>query len=74
MEALSDQEVQQAIEELKRSTAAIEKQTELLQIQQKAMSLLVKHEERVSQARSATNKSQAKKWELERQKIGKSVS
>ena len=74
MEGLNDQEVQDAIEELKRSTAAIEKQSEALRLQQNAMSALVKNDRRTSQARSHADKEQIRKWEMEKGHISSAVS
>lgn len=61
----SDQELQIAIEDLRRSTAAVEKQTESLQIQQDALSSLVKINSQNYEARSTINKSQYKAWSIE---------
>jgi multidrug resistance efflux pump len=58
--------MQQAIEELQRSTAAIEKQSETLRLQQNAMRMLINSSAQVEQARSQTNKSQQRKWDMER--------
>ncbi|PVH81258.1 hypothetical protein DL98DRAFT_490263 [Cadophora sp. DSE1049] len=66
VQGLNDQEIQSAIEELKRSTAAIEKQSEALRLQQNAMNALVKSEKRTSQARSHTEKGQLRKWDVEK--------
>jgi hypothetical protein len=63
---LSDQDIQEAIEELKRSTVAIEKQTENLELQQNAMSILVKDNARLHQGQSQTSTSQQRKWEIEK--------
>jgi hypothetical protein len=73
IQGLNDAEIQDAIEELKRSTAAIEKQSEALRAQQNAMSALVKSDLRTSQARSQTNNSQLKKWNAEKGHVGKAV-
>ncbi|KAF4636224.1 hypothetical protein G7Y89_g1879 [Cudoniella acicularis] len=69
VQGLNDSEIQNAIEELKRSTAAIEKQSETLRLQQNAMSALVKSEQRISQLRSQTNNGQLKKWNAEKSHI-----
>jgi hypothetical protein len=63
---LNEKEVQSAIEELNRSTASIEKQTESLKLQQNAMKSLVKSENRVYQSRSHMEKGQVRKWEVEK--------
>ena len=73
VQGLNDSEIQNAIEELKRSTAAIEKQTETLRLQQNAMSALVKSGQRTSQARTTTNKTQLKKWNAEKAHVSKAV-
>ena len=70
---LNDQEIHYAIEELKRSTAAIEKQTEALLIQRNAMNTLVKNNTRAGQARSHTDKSQLRKWNVEKVHIVSAV-
>ena len=73
VESLNDREIQDAIEELKQSTAAIEKQTEALRLQQNAMSTLVKNEKRASQARSHADKEQLRKWDVEKGHISGAV-
>ncbi|KAF8861323.1 hypothetical protein BDZ45DRAFT_265253 [Acephala macrosclerotiorum] len=73
IQGLNDEEIHTAIEELKRSTAAIEKQTESLQLQQNAMSALVKTEKRAVQARSHTEKGQMRKWEVEKGLINAAI-
>jgi hypothetical protein len=66
---IDEQEIHNAIEELKRSTAAIEKQTETLKLQQKALSTLVKSNAKAIEARSGTNRDQQRKWEVEKMHI-----
>ncbi|CZT53298.1 uncharacterized protein RSE6_14783 [Rhynchosporium secalis] len=66
VQGLNDHEIQTAIEELKRSTAAIEKQSEAMQLQQTALNALVKNEKRASQARAHTEKGQLRKWDVEK--------
>ena len=73
IQGLNDAEIRDAIEELKRSTAAIEKQSEALRAQQNAMSALVKSDQRTSQSRAQTNNSQLKKWNAEKGHVGKAV-
>ncbi len=73
VQGLNDQEIQIAIEELKRSTAAIEKQSESLRLQQNAMSVLLKNEKRTGQARSHTEKGQLRKWDVENGHISAAV-
>ncbi|TVY48436.1 hypothetical protein LOCC1_G000907 [Lachnellula occidentalis] len=73
VQGLNDAEIQDAIEELKRSTAAIEKQSEALKSQQNAMSALVKSEKRTSQSRSQTNSSQLKKWNAQKEHVSKAI-
>lgn len=63
---LNEQDIQDAIEELKRSTVAIEKQTESLKLQQNAMSLLVKDNARLCQRQSEAGSVQQRKWEMEK--------
>ncbi len=73
VQGLNDYEIQNAIEELKRSTAAIEKQSEALKLQQNAMSALVKNNKRASQARTYTDKNQVRKWEVEKGQINTAI-
>lgn len=73
IQGLNDEEIHIAIEELKRSTAAIEKQTESIRLQQNAMSALVKTEKRAVQARSHTEKGQTRKWEVEKGQISAAI-
>lgn len=70
---LNDVEIRDAIEELKRSTAAIEKQSEALKLQQNAMGTLVKNNQRNSQARSISSNTQVKKWNVERDQVSRAV-
>lgn len=69
----SDKEIEEAVEELKRSTAVIEKQTEVLRLQQNAMSTLVKNNTRNNQARSQTERTQQRKWNVEKGHISAAV-
>lgn len=73
VQGIDETEIQDAIEELKRSTAAIEKQSEVLRSQQNAMSALIKSDQRTSQSRSQTDGSQLKKWNAERGHVSKAV-
>ncbi|KAN0095353.1 hypothetical protein V8E51_016064 [Hyaloscypha variabilis] len=73
VQGLDDQEIQNAIEELKRSTAAIEKQTEALRLQQNAMASLVKNDKRTHQTRAHTEKGQVRKWDVEKGHINAAV-
>lgn len=73
VQGLNDQEIQSAIEELKRSTAAIEKQSEVLRLQQNAMHALVKNEKRTSQTRAHTERGQLRKWDAEKGHISAAV-
>ena len=73
VQGLNDQELQNAVEELKRSTTAIEKQTEALKLQQNAMASLVKINKRTNQARAHTEKGQVRKWDVERGQINAAV-
>jgi hypothetical protein len=69
----SDQEIQDAIEELKRSTAAIEKESAALRLQQTALSTLMKNNTRAAEARAYTEKSQQQKWNMEKAHISSAV-
>ena len=62
------------MEELKRSTSAIEKQTEALKLQHNAMSTLIKNKSRSDQARAQSETSQLRKWNTEKGHISASVS
>ena len=73
VEGLNEREIRDAIEELKRSTASIEKQTEALRLQQNAMSALVKSERRTQQARANSDQEQVRRWEAERSRISQQV-
>jgi hypothetical protein len=73
VQGLHDIEIQNAIEELKRSTAAIEKQTEALRLQQNAMASLVKNDKRTHQARAHAEKGQIRKWDVEKGHINAAV-
>jgi molecular chaperone DnaK (HSP70) len=73
IQGLNNQEIQNAIEELKRSTAAIEKQTEALQLQQNAMASLVKNDKRTRQTRANIGNGQVRKWDVEKGHINAAV-
>ncbi|TAQ87728.1 hypothetical protein B7494_g3962 [Chlorociboria aeruginascens] len=73
VQGLSEQEIRSAIEELKRSTAAIEKQSDTLKLQQNAMSMLVKSNKKTHHARSQADKNQLQKWEDERGHVNNAV-
>jgi multidrug resistance efflux pump len=70
---LDDREIQAAVEELKRSTAAIEKQTDALRAQQSALNTFVKSNAQNSQVRSQADKSQQRKWNVEKGQISAAV-
>ncbi|KXH64931.1 hypothetical protein CNYM01_04200 [Colletotrichum nymphaeae SA-01] len=69
VQAVSEREIQTAIEELNRSTAAIVKQTETLKQQQDALSKLVKTHSRVEEARSDLVFHRNQKHDAERRKM-----
>ncbi|KAK1622980.1 hypothetical protein BDP81DRAFT_454980 [Colletotrichum phormii] len=69
VQAVSEREIQTAIEELNRSTAAIVKQTETLKQQQDALSKLVKTHSRVEEARSDLVFQRNQKHDTERRKM-----
>ena len=71
---LDDQEIRDAVEELKRSTSAIEKQTEALRLQQNAMATLVKNKRRNDLARAQSDKHQQKKWSIDKRATSAAVS
>jgi len=74
IQGLEDKEIQDAVEELKRSTAAIEKQTESLKLQQNAMNSIIKNKSWSDQARAQSEKSQLRKWITEKGNVSASVS
>lgn len=74
VEGLNDREIRDAIEELKRSTASIEKQTEALRLQQNAMSALVKSERQTNDKRAHSDEAQLRRWQAERNQVGQQVS
>ncbi|OHE95021.1 hypothetical protein CORC01_09678 [Colletotrichum orchidophilum] len=69
VQAVGEREIQTAIEELNRSTAAIVKQTESLKQQQDALSKLVKTHTRVEEARSDLVFQRNQKHDAERRKM-----
>jgi len=71
---LEDEEIRDAVEELKRSTSVIEKQSEALRLQQNAMSSLIKNKSRSNQARAQSEKSQLRIWNTEKIHTSASVS
>jgi len=73
VQGLDDQEILDAIEELKRSTAAIEEQTKTLKMQQVAMSVLVKGNTRSGQTRAQAERNQTRKWNVEKGQISAAV-
>ncbi|GKT47550.1 uncharacterized protein ColSpa_07731 [Colletotrichum spaethianum] len=73
VQALSEREIQTAIDELNRSTAAIVKQTETLKQQQDALAKLVKSNAKVEEARSDLVFQRNQKHDSERKKLMTSV-
>ncbi|KAG9233961.1 hypothetical protein BJ875DRAFT_377471 [Amylocarpus encephaloides] len=73
VQGLNEAEIRNAIEELRRSTAAIENQSEALKLQHNAMSALVKNSQRTSQARSQATNTQHKKWHAEIVHVSRAV-
>ncbi|OHW99683.1 hypothetical protein CSPAE12_01584 [Colletotrichum incanum] len=73
VQALSEREIQTAIDELNRSTAAIVKQTETLKQQQDALAKLVKSNAKVEEARSDLVFQRNQKHDSERKKMMTSV-
>lgn len=66
--------IQNAIDDLKRSTEAIEKQTETLKIQQDAIASLVNTSKQNQEARKSANNKQYKAWLSEHDHLSTSVS
>ncbi|KZL65981.1 vacuolar H+/Ca2+ exchanger [Colletotrichum tofieldiae] len=73
VQALSEREIQTAIDELNRSTAAIVKQTETLKQQQDALAKLVKSNTKVEEARSDLVFQRNQKHGSERKKMTTSL-
>ncbi|WYZ41061.1 hypothetical protein EsH8_IV_001402 [Colletotrichum jinshuiense] len=73
VQALSEREIQIAIDELNRSTAAIVKQTETLKQQQDALAKLVKSNAKVEEARSDLVFQRNQKHDAERKKMITSI-
>lgn len=71
---LNSCELQTAIENLRKSTVAIEKNNEKLRLQQSALSNLIRNEKRTRQARSQVEKGQIRKWGAEKGSISAAVS
>lgn len=70
---LSDEQLHTAIEELQRSTIAIEKQSEELRSQQNALALLVKNNKKTGVARAEADTKQLHKWEAEKAQVNSAV-
>ena len=70
---LTDHEIQEAINQLQTSTAAIEKQSEILRVQQDAVASLVALNGRQAQSRSAANGLQNRTWIAENEQINTAV-
>ncbi|EMR90078.1 hypothetical protein BcDW1_1252 [Botrytis cinerea BcDW1] len=70
---LSDEQLHTAIEELQRSTTAIEKQSEALRSQQNALALIVKNYKKVGVARTESDTKQLRKWEAENGQVSSAV-
>ncbi|RDW59618.1 hypothetical protein BP6252_12705 [Coleophoma cylindrospora] len=73
VQSMSEAELAEAVEELKRSTAAIEKQTETLKLQHNAMSTLVKNNAHASKTRSQMDANQIRRWDIEKSQIKQAV-
>ena len=70
---LDDQELQDAIVDLRRSTTAIGRQTECLRSQQNALGALIKTNTRLSETRVQTGETQRRKWKAEAGDINSAV-
>ncbi|PSR81085.1 hypothetical protein BD289DRAFT_454963 [Coniella lustricola] len=73
VQALSTREIQDAIDELDRSTDAINKQTETLVQQQDALSRLLTSSDRNGDARAGLEVTRLQKWESDRKGLDASV-
>ncbi|CCU81679.1 hypothetical protein BGHDH14_bgh04668 [Blumeria hordei DH14] len=71
---LHDHELQAAISDLQKSTAAIEKKSEDLRMQQNALSALIKSEKRTKQSRSQIERAQIRKWDAEKSSVAAVIS
>lgn len=74
VQSLSDQEIIDAIQELNRSTDAINKQTETLRQQQNAVSRLITASSKTGDARSDLEAKRLYQWESSRKALHTSVS
>lgn len=73
VQPIGDQDIEDAIEELTRSTAAINKQTEALRQQQDALSRLISTNGKTGDARSNLQVRRLHKWESDRKAINSTV-
>lgn len=73
VQALRDQDIQDAIDELNRSTEAINQQTETLRQQQDALSRLVSSSSKVGDARSDLEVKRLHKWDSDRKTLNTAV-
>jgi hypothetical protein len=71
--SVDSHQIRDAIDELKRSTASIEKHNDNLALQQNAMNSFLRNEERRIKARSQTSNSQLNQWAAERGHVSKAV-
>jgi ribosomal protein L25 (general stress protein Ctc) len=65
LRAQEEQDFRNAIEELKKSTAAIEKQSNTLRLQQEAVASLVRNNQQNDDARAVANATQHRQWNTE---------
>lgn len=70
---ISFQELRDAIEDLAKSTAAIEKQNNILRLKQKALNEMITHKNRTEMLRLQTNQSQSREWDKEYAESTKAV-
>jgi gamma-glutamyl:cysteine ligase YbdK (ATP-grasp superfamily) len=70
---ISDHELRTAIEELKRSTANVEKQTEILKAQQSALRSLIETEHQARELRTKVEEGQLRTWEDARSRTTRQV-
>lgn len=71
IEAITDIQLQTAIEELRRSTSNIEKQADVLKAQQSALKSLVKAERKACESRAQLEAGQLRNWEATRSQTAK---
>jgi hypothetical protein len=70
---LDEKELRNAIDELQKSTASIEKHTQTLRKQQEAVASLLKSNRRSASSRASVNQAQHRIWDVEAKQLTTSV-